>query len=62
MAQVKKDYRLITLKMDRKLCEDLDRYCSDLGMTRTDAIESVLNIAIKKYYMQNPDKGKGIIN
>ena len=58
MPQLKKDYKRITMKLDRRIFEELDRYCSDIGMSRTEAVERILDRAISKYYFQEPDKRK----
>ena len=58
MPQIKKDYKLITMKLDRRICEELDKYCSDVGMSRTEAVERILDRAISKYYFQEFEKRK----
>ncbi len=58
MPQIKKDYKLITMKLDRRICEELDKYCSDVGMSRTEAVERILDRAISKYYFQESEKRK----
>ncbi len=56
MPQLKKDYKRITMKLDRRICEELDRYCSDIGVSRTEAVERILDRAISRYYFQDSEK------
>ncbi len=58
MPQLKKDFKLVTMKMDRRICEELDRYCKDVDMSRTEAVERILDRAISKYYFQKHEERK----
>ena len=44
------------MKMDARICEELDKYCSDVNMSRTEAVERILDRAISKYYFQDSEK------
>jgi hypothetical protein len=46
------------MKMDARICEELDKYCSDVNMSRTEAVERILDRAISKYYFQDSEKRK----
>ena len=35
----KKEYQAINIRADKKVAEDLERYCEETGLTKTVAIE-----------------------
>lgn len=43
MPQPKKDAVIVHMKMDRTTHDKLDRYCAETGLSRTAAIEQILN-------------------
>jgi len=43
MPQPKKDAVKVYMKMDSTIHDKLDRYCAETGLSRTAAIEQILN-------------------
>lgn len=50
MGRPKKDSKPINLNLDRMLVEYLERYCDELGQTKTTALERILKRFFLEYY------------
>ena len=53
MARAKKDYRNLTIKLDRTVSDDLEQYCAKMGQTKTTAIERILSLHFKNLENQS---------
>lgn len=42
MAQKKKDYIALHIKMDAALMRRFEKYCEDVGQTKTTAVERII--------------------
>lgn len=58
MSRIPKDYKDIHIKLSTQIYEELEQYCMDVNETKTDAIENILDTAIKNYYMKIKDERK----
>ena len=47
MAQQKKDYIALHIKMDAPLMRRLEEYCDDVGQTKTMAVERIVGAFIR---------------
>lgn len=54
MPRQKKDAIMINVKLERGIHDRLDHFCSETGMTRTVALERILNQYLDKYF-QKPE-------
>lgn len=53
MARPKtRDYKAISLNMDVKVLEKLERYCEETGRTKTMAMERILDKFLTEYFTQ----------
>ena len=50
MRKAKKDGRSLNCIIDRKIFEKFEAYCSEVGQTKTLAIERILNQFFNEYY------------
>lgn len=54
MPRPKKDAKIINVKLDRTIHDRLDKFCEETGMTRTVALERILNQYLDGYF-QKPE-------
>ena len=59
MAQIKKDAKLLNIKLDRTIHEQLDQFCKESGMTKTMATERILARFFEEYF-NKPEKERRI--
>ena len=52
MARPKKEGRKVSFYMDAEIVERLDRYCDEMGQTKTVAVERILKAHLDKYDME----------
>lgn len=52
MPRSKKDYKNLNIKLERKISEQFEKYCDELGQTKTTAIERILTKHLKDYQME----------
>ena len=50
MARIKKDGRRINFFMKSNVIDKLERYCDEVGQTRTEATERILNRYLETYF------------
>lgn len=56
MPRPKKDAKIINVKLDRTIHDRLDRFCEETGMTRTVALERILNQYLDGYFHKPEDE------
>ncbi len=49
MPQIKKDYRMLNIKLDREVSDKLATFTADTGLTKTYAVEQALKVYIDQY-------------
>lgn len=49
MAKQNKDWKALNIKLDRTVYEQLEKYCEETGLSKTVAVERILNKAFKEY-------------
>lgn len=59
MARQKKDAKLLNIKLDRTVYEQLDQFCDESGMTKTTATEKILAQFFEEYF-QRPEQERRI--
>ena len=50
MARIKKDGRRINFLMKSSVIDKLERYCDEVGQTKTEATERILNRYLETYF------------
>ena len=60
MAQIKKNAKVIRMKMDKTVSDKLDIFCQETGLSRTVAVEKILDKHLTEYLAQPKDK-RGIV-
>lgn len=55
MPQVKKNYKMLNCKLDKEVAEDLERFSSESGLSKTATVEN----ALRAYLTQNKQHNKG---
>ena len=50
MARAKKDGRRINFFMKTVIADLLDKYCDEVGQTKTEATERILKLYLEQYY------------
>lgn len=53
MAKQNKDWKALNIKLDRTVYEQLEKYCEETGLSKTVAVERILNKAFKEYEEKN---------
>ena len=49
MARPRKDSKPLNIKMDAELYERFEKYCDDMGQTKTTAVERIIAEALNRY-------------
>lgn len=52
----KKDYQILSLRLDRSVSEKLEDYCRETGQSKTMAVERMLANELEEYYSQAEGK------
>ena len=50
MSRTKKDAKLLNIKLDREIHEQLELFCEETGMTKTIATEKILAQFFTEYF------------
>lgn len=50
MPRQKKDAKILNIKLDRKIHEQLEQFCEEPGMTKTIATEKILSKYFEEYF------------
>lgn len=50
MSRTKKDAKILNIKLDRKIHEQLEQFCDESGMTKTIAVEKILQHYFEGYF------------
>lgn len=56
MPRPKKDAKVINVKLDRGIYDRLDQFCAESGMTKTVALERILNQYLDGYFHKPEDE------
>jgi hypothetical protein len=56
MAKAKKDGRHLNLYIERAVIEQLEKYCEEVGQTKTVAIERILTRYLDNYFDMPEEK------
>ncbi len=62
MSREKKDSKSLNIKLDRSLSERFEAYCSELGQTKTTAIERILIKHLDEYNSKHTPADKAEAN
>lgn len=49
MTKQNKDWKALNIKLDKTIYEQLEKYCEETGLSKTVAVERILNKAFKEY-------------
>lgn len=58
MSRTKKDAKILNVKLDRIVHEQLELFCEESGMTKTIATEKILAHFFDDYFQKPEDKRK----
>ena len=50
MARTKKDAKILNIKLDREIHEQLEQFCDESGLTKTVAVEKILQRYFEEYF------------
>ena len=50
MSRTKKDAKILNVKLDREIHEQLEDFCEESGMTKTIAVEKILKHYLEGYF------------
>lgn len=53
MPREKKDAKLLNIKLDRKIHEQLECFCKESGLTKTMATEKILSQFLTEYFSKD---------
>lgn len=59
MSKQKKDGRSLNCILERKVYDQLEAYCDEVGQTKTMAVERILNQYFSDYYSTKENKTVG---
>ena len=55
MSRTKKDAKILNIKLDREIHEQLEQFCDESGMTKTIAVEKILQRYFEEYFKRPKD-------
>lgn len=55
MSRTKKDAKILNIKLDRKIHEQLEQFCDESGMTKTIAVEKILQHYFEGYFKRSKE-------
>lgn len=58
MPRLKKDYRILNIKLDSEINNRFEIYCNEMGQTKTTAIERILLKHLDEHDERKKDKAK----
>lgn len=58
MPRERKDAKLLNIKLDREVHEQLEKFCAESGMTKTMATEKILAQFFEDYFKRPEDSRK----
>jgi len=58
MSRTKKDAKILNVKLDRIVHEQLEQFCEETGMTKTIATEKILAQYLDEYFQRPENKRK----
>lgn len=58
MSRTKKDAKLLNIKLDREIHEQLEQFCDESGMTKTVAVEKILQHYFEDYFQRPEEERK----
>lgn len=50
MSRIKKDCKLLNIKLDREVSDELEAFCEESGMSKTMAVEKILHRYFVEYF------------
>ena len=50
MSRTKKDAKILNIKLDREIHEQLEQFCDESGMSKTIAVEKILRRYFEDYF------------
>ena len=58
MSRTKKDAKILNIKLDREIHEQLETFCDESGMTKTIAVEKILAQYLTHYFERPEEERK----
>lgn len=58
MSREKKDAKVLNIKLDREIHEELEQFCNESGMTKTIATEKILGQYLAEYFARPEEERK----
>ena len=58
MSRTKKDAKILNIKLDREIHEQLEQFCNESGMTKTIAVEKILQHYFEDYFQRPEEERK----
>lgn len=52
MSRIKKDAKILNVKLDREVHEQLEQFCDESGMSKTVAVEKILGRYFDDYFQR----------
>lgn len=59
MAQLKKEARIVNMKLDKNIYDKLDLFCEETGLSRTAATEKILDKYLTEY-LERPEGNRSL--
>lgn len=53
MSRIKKDAKLLNIKLDREIHTQLENFCDETGMSKTVAVEKILSWYFSDYFSKS---------
>lgn len=56
MSRIKKDAKILNIKLDREIHEQLEVFCEETGMNKTIATEKMLSRYLEEYFRRTKEE------
>lgn len=56
MARPKKDAKILTIKLERQIAEQLEQFCEESGQSKTTAVERILGRYFAEYFSKSKEE------
>lgn len=60
MSRPKKESKVLNVRLDVKISEELDKFCEETGMSKTNAVERMLQKCLDEYFSKD-EKARKLI-
>lgn len=58
MGRPKKDFKVLNINLKKGIYEDLEQFCDETGISKTNAVEKMLEKCLNEFFKKNEEERK----